>query len=64
MQKHQYMVMKYLKIFYSILSYIITMPINKTSGGFNYAFREIIYILFVFFYDTLMMVAEATETCQ
>jgi len=34
------------------------------SGGFIYSFCAIIYILFASLYDTLMMVAEATETCR
>jgi len=58
------MVMKYLKMFYRLLSYIIAMTINKTSGGLNYVFRGIIIMLFVLLHDTLMMVAEATETCR
>ena len=53
-----------LKIFYLILWYINTMTIIITSGGFNYAFSDIICTLFVFLYDTLMMVAEETETCR
>jgi len=40
------------------------MTIIITSGGFNYAFSDIICTLFVFLYDTLMMVAEETETCR
>jgi len=33
-------------------------------GGFNVTFCAVILILFVFLYDTLMMVAESTATCR
>ena len=36
--------------------------ISNLSGGCNYTFCAIIYILLVFLNDTLMMVAEASET--
>jgi len=32
-----------------------------TSGGFNQTFRATVCTLFVFWYDTIFMVAEATE---
>jgi len=38
--------------------------LTVTSGAFNYTFCVLIFILFVFLYDTLMTVAAATETCQ
>jgi hypothetical protein len=31
-------------------------------GGFNYTFGAIVCVPFTFFYDTLMMVVEATKT--
>jgi hypothetical protein len=34
------------------------------TGGFNNTLRATVCILFVFFYDTLMMVTETTETCR
>jgi hypothetical protein len=42
---------------------VLRTLIFVTSGGINYIFCASIYILFVFLYDTLMKVAEATETC-
>jgi len=41
---------------------VIRTLIFVTSGDINYIFCASIYILFVFLYDTLMKVAEATET--
>jgi hypothetical protein len=31
-------------------------------GGFNYTFGAIVCVFFTFFYDTQMMIAEATKT--
>jgi hypothetical protein len=39
--------------------YVLTIKF----GGFNYAFCTIVFLLLVFVYDNLMMVAEKTETC-
>jgi hypothetical protein len=38
--------------------------LNIAMGSFNHIFCIYICILLVFLYDTLMMVAEATKTCQ
>jgi hypothetical protein len=38
--------------------------INLTSSGFHCAIRQFVYILSVLLQCTLMMVAEATETCS
>jgi len=43
-------------IIYQHVSTIIMVPYENTNN-------IQICILFVFFYDTMMMVAEATETC-
>ena len=38
--------------------------LTVTSGGFNCTLCIFVCILFVLFYDTLMMVVEATVTCR
>jgi hypothetical protein len=38
--------------------------LTVTSDGFIYTFCENIWILFVFLCNTLLMVAEETETCR
>jgi hypothetical protein len=37
--------------------------LTGASGGFNQTFYANVCVLFVFLHDTLVVVAEATETC-